>query len=97
VKAADVKVSMKRKSPLLVWMVSTLRFIREISRAVRLLSKLESLSGADSVSDATGRQVVLFNLVRTYVPIQLVIEATLALKLKTRGYDVHILYDDGVL
>jgi len=93
--AADFRVALKRKWPLLAWVYSTLRFLREITRTVRMISRLESVGRTAQVGN--GDRVVIFNLVRTYVPIQLVIEAALALKLKARGYDVHILYDDGVL
>ena len=42
-------------------------------------------------------KTIVFNMVRTYIRIQIFIELIFALKLKARGYNIVVLYDDGVL
>ncbi|MEW5995039.1 MAG: hypothetical protein AB1744_11685, partial [Candidatus Zixiibacteriota bacterium] len=59
------------------------------------MQQVVSLSQPDL--QAPAHPTVLFNTVRTYVPTQLIIEIMLALKLRHRGYNVWLLYDDGVL
>jgi len=88
---------MKRKWPRLVWIFSSLRFPWTIRRTVSLIALLERAGRRDPATGPRSGEVVLFNMIRTYVPIQLVIECALALKLRARGYDVHILYDDNIL
>ena len=63
----------------------------------QMLSRIERHADADRSHHKEHRGVVMFNTVRTYVSIQLVIEVMLALKLKALGFDVRMLYDDGQL
>jgi len=97
VNASDLKVALKKRSPLLSWIFSTARFLWEMPRVVDMLSRLEKHVDAEGTQRVEHRGVVLFNTVRTYVSVQLVIEVMLALKLKARGFDVRMLYDDGPL
>ncbi len=86
-----------KRSPLLCWVFSTIRFLWEMPRVVNMLSRIGRNVDTDPSHHDTPRGVVLFNTVRTYMPLQLVVEVILALKLKARGYDVHMLYDDDQL
>lgn len=79
------------------WLFSTLRFLKEMPRVVEMLSRIGRHVDTDRSLPEHRRGVVLFNTVRTYVSIQLVIEIMLALKLKAIGFDVHLLYDDEQL
>ena len=89
-----LKKLIKRWLPRVWYVLSSVRWLCEFARAVALLRRLVgSVSSLPPVTEG----VVLFNLVRTYVPVQLLIELALALKLRTKGYRVIILHDDGVM
>lgn len=64
---------------------------------VEMLSRIGRHLDTDRPRHDNRRGVVLFNTVRTYVSIQMVIEVMLALKLRALGFDVRMLYDDGQL
>ena len=97
VDASDLKVALKKRSPLLCWLFSTVRFLWDFPRVTQMLYRMERQANTDSSRQDDHRGVVLFNTVRTYISPQLVIEVMLALKLRARGFDVRMLYDDGRL
>lgn len=97
VNVSDLKAALKKRLPFLRWAFSTVRFLREMPRVVEMLSRIGRHVDTDRLRQDNHRGVVLFNTVRTYVSIQLVIEVMLALKLRAIGFDVRMLYDDGQL
>ncbi len=94
---ADLKVKLKMRLPALSWLYSSVRFVRNIRRVVALLSRMEEQYRTTYAGESKERGLIVINSVRTYVPTQVLVEMTLALKLRARGFDVRILYDDDVL
>ena len=74
-----------------------LSHIKYFFKFQKLLLKLKELQYLVDNAESENDKVVIFNMVRTYIFIQLFIEIIFALKLKQRGYKVVVLYDDGIM
>jgi len=64
---------------------------------IKTISKLKRLSKFSHDIEKTKNKTIVFNMVRTYIPMQLFVELILAFKYKKMGWNVVILHDDSVL
>ncbi|MFH1686485.1 MAG: hypothetical protein ABIE70_03080 [bacterium] len=90
-----MKRKLKQHWPAVAVWLAHLRFCLDLVRTHRLLRDLPDVCEPDAAGSNSG--VVVFNLVRSYVPVELATEVLLALKLRHIGQRVIVLYDDGVL
>ena len=89
------KRNLKRRFPRIALAYSNTRFLRDFQRTLRLLRNVEMCLLSSTVP-GNGKKVVI-NSVRTYHPFQFMVEAMLAMKLASRGYEVKLLCDDKVM
>jgi len=92
---AELRKLLKTKLRFLSYVYTSARFTVQIWRTTQLIRRVQAIGSPEA--EVGDRGVVVFNTVRTYIPIQLMTESMLALKLLGRGYKVIMLYDDGVL
>jgi len=86
---------LKQWFPRLAAIYSDCRFLRDFERTTWMLRGLQSVACLSG--DKNNGKTVVFNMGRTYMPYQVTTEMLLAMKLRQRGYRIHVLYDDGIL